>query len=749
MIDALDEAADPPHLAGRLLRPLIEHGGATSSCYWDPPTRARPPGPGLGRRCEEIDLDTPRYADPHSLAALVRRILREGDGTQTRCRRSLAARRRSWRQPPRRSPSAAGRSFFVARILAATQASQPALPDPTDPRWRDSLPGQAGPAMRQDLETRLPGRAELAIDMLRPLAYAQGPGLPWEDIWPLLANALTPNARYTNDDLIWLTDRAGSYIVESGTIEDRSLYRLYHRSLVEHLRDGRDETADQYAIATALSRHVPLKDNGRPNWAAAHPYIRMHLPAHAVTGQMIDHLAQDPGFLLAADPAGLLDALHRTASRAARTAADAYYRARPSLRRSPPVEQAAYLALAARYRRAHNLADRITADGLDAIWRPLWACWQLERRHDVIAGHGKWVRDVTVAELNGRPVAISGSGDETVRVWDLATGTPIGRPLTGHSGPVNAVAATELNGRPVAISGSDDKTVRVWDLATGTPIGRPLTGHSGHVNAVAATELNGRPVAISGSDDKTVRVWDLATGTVIGRPLTGHSGQVNAVAVAKLNSHPVIVGAMHNAVQVWDLATGAPIGEPLTGQSTLVTAVAVADLDGRSVAISGSIDGTIQVWNLASGTLIGSPLTGHSGSVNAVAAAELKGRPVIISGSDDKTVRIWDLATATPIGDPLLGHTDWVRSVTTANLGSRPVIISGSSDKTVRVWDLATGIPSGHPFTGHTVEVNAVTAAELDGRPVIVSGSSDATVRVWDLATGSPIGDPLLGHTDW
>ena len=48
------------------------------------------------------------------------------------------------------------------------------------------------------------------------------------------------------------------------------------------------------------------------------------------------------------------------------------------------------------------------------------------------------------------------------------------------------MAAAELDGRPVVISGSDDQTVRVWDLATGAPVGAPFTGHDGTVNAVVA-----------------------------------------------------------------------------------------------------------------------------------------------------------------------------------------------------------------------------------------------------------------------
>jgi len=130
----------------------------------------------------------------------------------------------------------------------------------------------------------------------------------------------------------------------------------------------------------------------------------------------------------------------------------------------------------------------------------------------VLAGHTDTVWSLCTTQLDGRPVIVSGSDDKTVRVWDLATGAPIGQPLTGHTYPVSSVAAAQLNGRPVIISaGSDDKTVRVWDLATGAPIGQPLTGHTAEAYSVATAQLDGRPVIVSGGRDKTVRVWDLAT----------------------------------------------------------------------------------------------------------------------------------------------------------------------------------------------------------------------------------------------
>ncbi|MGA5560923.1 hypothetical protein ACPCUV_07040 [Streptomyces platensis] len=64
---------------------------------------------------------------------------------------------------------------------------------------------------------------------------------------------------------------------------------------------------------------------------------------------------------------------------------------------------------------------------------------------------------------------------------------------------MQGLACTTLNERPVAVTASADRTVRVWDLASGQPIGEPLTGHTVIVRAVACTTLNNRPVALTGS----------------------------------------------------------------------------------------------------------------------------------------------------------------------------------------------------------------------------------------------------------
>ena len=90
-----------------------------------------------------------------------------------------------------------------------------------------------------------------------------------------------------------------------------------------------------------------------------------------------------------------------------------------------------------------------------------------------------------------------------MRVWDVATGQPVGPPLTGHTRPVSSVAFSP-DGTRIA-SGSWDATVRVWDAATGQPVGEPLAGHANYVSSVAFSPGGER--IISGGFNRTVRVW--------------------------------------------------------------------------------------------------------------------------------------------------------------------------------------------------------------------------------------------------
>jgi hypothetical protein len=72
---------------------------------------------------------------------------------------------------------------------------------------------------------------------------------------PAAVNRLTTLDQFYNPST-WVLDRAGSFVVEA-LERDRSVYRLYHQALADHLRRERDPFPTQRRITEALIQTVP------------------------------------------------------------------------------------------------------------------------------------------------------------------------------------------------------------------------------------------------------------------------------------------------------------------------------------------------------------------------------------------------------------------------------------------------------------------------------------------------------------
>ena len=299
--------------------------------------------------------------------------------------------------------------------------------------------------------------------------------------------------------------------------------------------------------------------------------------------------------------------------------------------------------------------------------------WELAVTNSLI-GHSESVLSVAISP-DGQTVA-SGSGDRTIKIWQLRTGELVNT-LYGHSSWVSAVAISP-DGQTL-VSGSGDNTIKIWQLRTGQLL-RTLTGHSKWVNSVAISP-DGQTL-VSGSGDNTIKIWQLRTGRLL-RTLTRHSYGVISVAVSPDNQTFVSGNGTiwplgdDYTIKIWQLSTGLP-KRTLIGHSSYVNSVAISP-DGQTLA-SGSGDRTIKIWQLRTGQLLHN-LTGHSAAVLSVAISS--DGQTLASGSGDNTVKVWQLRTGQLL-HTLTGSTSWVSSVAISSDGQ--TLVSGSGDNTVKVW---------------------------------------------------------------
>ena len=775
VLDALDEAEDPSAIVHRVVRPLASAG-------WKVLVATRPSAQSRGASdllaalgdaivCR-LDHDSQSRDDIYHYA--YGRLVQDPQlvAVAKAAAHTIAER--------------AENKFLYARMSASSLLRSAA--DVTLANLDRFIAQNAAAALQKDIaeldaafQQRFDRRDAGATAMFTALAWAQGDGVPIRDgIWAAMASAVAgehaPAAGFDETHFLWLLREAGRFIQEAGDGE-QAVYRLFHKSLVEHFLNGR--TPEQRAardheedLAQALVERV----RASKDWQYTNPYLVRHMPAHLAARPAqrglnnlllnfdwiqarlrhsgIQALLKDYEYCETAYPATAR--LHRTLSMVQHILRHHPEQLIPQLLGRivpgvpdirplldgrpganfglpPPTQEGLNVTQRHMLRapqleiehRGPSLIDRtLSLDALlerakasirGAMWVPeLGGLAQAGALIRVMSGHENVVTSVAVS-ADGNFV-VSGSEDRTVRVWDAKTGTALCI-LAGHERGVTCVAASS-DGRSI-VSGSEDKTVRVWDAKTGAAQ-RVLLGHEHGVFTVA-TSPDGKTI-VSGSRDGTIRVWDLQTGAEL-NILPKQYDVVFSVAVSP-NGKTIVSCSRDRTVRIWDAQTGAAL-RVVPEHEDVVFSVAVSP-DGKNI-VTGSRDGAVRVWDAQTGAAL-HILLGHEDFVSSVAVSP-DGK-TIVSGSRDRTVRVWDAQSGAALR-ALPGHGS-VTSVAVSPDGT--TIISGSADRTVQMWDAQTGT-SLQPLSEHGHDVISV-AMSPDGK-IIVSGSHDKTVRVWDAKTGA------------
>jgi WD40 repeat protein len=364
-------------------------------------------------------------------------------------------------------------------------------------------------------------------------------------------------------------------------------------------------------------------------------------------------------------------------------------------------------------------------DNLIRLWDvPARTKIQSYRGHERVAGPlGGQTGVYAVALFPDERHFLSVGGDGTLRIWDLARGTEVGR-LKGGSDEIKDVAAAP-DGRHWAVA-MKDASIRLWDGVTMKEVGC-LQGHTGSVRclAYAPRQANGRQLLVSGSWDSTVRVWDVAAGREV-CCFSGHDGGVHWLAVAPAGQAVLSVAG---EVRIWSLTGRSAGGTDPDHQGPLVCDALSAD--GRLIA-TGARDFTARVWDVQTGELL--HCLRHDGELEDVRFSP-DGRYLWTRSRkwdwSNQGERIWDLSTGTAV----LTLTD-VFSEAKSFLASPTRFAWTTTDHVIHVQDLTPGT-SPRALGQHSDPVINLDASP-DGRR-LASASDDRTARLWDVEAGREV----------
>lgn len=351
--------------------------------------------------------------------------------------------------------------------------------------------------------------------------------------------------------------------------------------------------------------------------------------------------------------------------------------------------------------------------------------------------------------------------------------------MSGHTEPV-IVASFSPNATGLA-SGSGDTTVRLWDLSTQTP----MFTCNGHRNWVLTLAWSPDALKLaSGCKNGEINLWCPKTGSKLNKlPMMGHTKWITCLAWEPINCNPdcrrLASSSKDSTVRIWDtLLLRCEL--VLSGHTLCVTCIRWS---ANGLIYSSSQDRTIKVWRGSDGVLCRS-LDGHAHWVNTLAlscdyivrtgafdpiemnkskqlevnannrqdlARKAQERydktrsgneDTLVSGSDDFTMFLWKPESSRSPTARLTGHQQLINDVKFSP--DMRYIASASFDKSIRLWNGQTGkfITA---LRGHVQRVYQL-AWSADSR-LLASASADSTCKVWTISNRKLICD-LPGHSD-
>ncbi|CAJ0921181.1 unnamed protein product, partial [Mesorhabditis belari] len=233
----------------------------------------------------------------------------------------------------------------------------------------------------------------------------------------------------------------------------------------------------------------------------------------------------------------------------------------------------------------------IVCSGLDGTMRVL--CGQTGAQLHVLRGHTDLILCIS---LHGTTL-VSGSYDQTLRVWDIVDGKCL---------QILAVEAwvrfVQFDGNRVVFVGRGF-TVHVWNVHTGECL-HMLTGHTETIETIASLLFEPeRDLVVSGSRDGTIRVWDVQRGTCIARLVYLQGLRFEGYGKFGMQLRRNILVLYYGSdIWFWDIREGGSCLHHLPGQA--LDFISSMQLLDSGLLVTGADDGSVKLWDVEKGIFV-------------------------------------------------------------------------------------------------------------------------------------------------
>jgi WD40 repeat protein len=305
---------------------------------------------------------------------------------------------------------------------------------------------------------------------------------------------------------------------------------------------------------------------------------------------------------------------------------------------------------------------------------------------------------------------------------------PPARELVGHKGSVTSVAFTR-DGKTL-VSGSRDDLIHVWDVATGqikkTMDNHQVTGKDmGDIYSIAFSH-DGKLMA-SGSKDTTIIIWDATTFEAL-RTLKGHTAALREVAFSN-DDKTLASGAEDKTFRLWDVETGKlKKTNELKGGVKGVTYFP----DGKTIA-TASTDGSVCTWDAETGER---KLVGKVDDKGFEFCDVSPDAAQIFSGTGNVGQLVfWDAKTLKPLKVMPEAHgNENGKEVDSGHYSPDGMwAVSGSKDHTVKFWNPKT-FELLHTIADNPGRIESMCFSP-DGKTLATGfGGTGHTIKLWDLS---------------